>query len=167
MVRPAQQGVEPGPNGPAHPLRHDFRDGLRLLLRGLFHKPDGGLVPAVLGRGGGHGGELFCGEVHHLGGLSGLWAALALGAVFRQDLVHGILPSARLFHFIGHGYSPYWRCLTASYSTTAAAAEALRELSCPFMGMDTRKSHCSRTRRPMPSPSLPMTMAAGPFRSAS
>ena len=59
------------------------------------------------------------------------------------------------------------RCRTASYSKMAAAALALRELSLPFMGIRTRKSQVSDTRRPMPSPSLPMTMAAGPFRSAS
>ena len=35
------------------------------------------------------------------------------------------------------------------------------------MGMLTRKSQFSAARRVMPSPSLPMTMAAGPFRSAS
>ena len=49
----------------------------------------------------------------------------------------------------------------------AAAAEALRELSLPFMGILTLKSQVSATRRPMPAPSEPMTMAAGPFRSAS
>ena len=48
----------------------------------------------------------------------------------------------------------------------AAAAEALRELILPNMGMDTVKSQVSSTRRPRPEPSLPMTMAAGPFRSA-
>ena len=58
-----------------------------------------------------------------------------------------------------------WR--TASYSRIAAAAEALRELSLPFMGMRTSTSQVWATRRLMPSPSLPMTMAAGPFRSAS
>ena len=42
-----------------------------------------------------------------------------------------------------------------------------RELILPNMGMETVKSQVSATRRPMPSPSLPMTMAAGPFRSAS
>ena len=34
----------------------------------------------------------------------------------------------------------------------------------PFMGMDTVKSHSWATRRLMPLPSLPMTMAAGPFQ---
>ena len=58
-------------------------------------------------------------------------------------------------------------CRSASYSSTAAAADALRELMRPFMGMLTRKSQLSRTRRPIPSPSLPMTMAAGERRSAS
>ena len=57
-----------------------------------------------------------------------------------------------------------WR--TASYSRMAAAAEAFREEMRPFMGMLTRKSQFSETRRVMPLPSEPMTMAAGPFRSA-
>ena len=35
------------------------------------------------------------------------------------------------------------------------------------MGILTKKSQFSAARRVMPSPSLPMTMAAGPFRSAS
>ena len=48
----------------------------------------------------------------------------------------------------------------------AAAADAFREEMCPFMGMLTKKSQFSATRRLMPSPSEPMTMAAGPFRSA-
>ena len=56
---------------------------------------------------------------------------------------------------------------TASYSRMAAAAEAFRESMRPFMGMLTKKSQFSSARRVMPSPSLPMTMAAGPFRSAS
>ena len=54
----------------------------------------------------------------------------------------------------------------ASYSRMAAAADAFREEICPFMGMLTRKSQFSATRRLMPSPSEPMTMAAGPLRSA-
>ena len=43
----------------------------------------------------------------------------------------------------------------------AAAAEALSEEILPFIGMLTRKSHFSRTSLVIPSPSLPMTMAAG------
>ena len=58
-----------------------------------------------------------------------------------------------------------WR--RASYSSTAAAADALRDEIRPLMGMLTRKSQLSWTSRPMPSPSLPMTMAAGRRRSAS
>ena len=34
----------------------------------------------------------------------------------------------------------------------------------PFMGMDAVKSHFSRTRRPTPSPSFPMTRPMGPVR---
>ena len=49
----------------------------------------------------------------------------------------------------------------------AAAAEAFRELIFPFMGILTVKSQVSATKRLMPLPSLPMTMAAGPFKSAS
>ena len=37
----------------------------------------------------------------------------------------------------------------------------------PFMGMLTKKSQLSAASRVMPLPSEPMTMAAGPFRSAS
>ncbi len=108
VVRPAQQGVEPGPDTPAHALRHNLRDGLVFFYGGLFHQPDGRLVRAVPRRGGGDGRELSSGEVHHLFWLCGLFRGCgpsALGAVFRQDLVHGILPSARLFHLIGHGYA--------------------------------------------------------------
>ena len=54
-----------------------------------------------------------------------------------------------------------------TYKKVRAAAEAFKEFSFPRMGMRTRKSQFSVTRRPMPSPSLPMTMAAGPLRSAS
>ena len=50
---------------------------------------------------------------------------------------------------------------------TTAAAEAFRELIFPFMGILTVKSQVSATKRLMPLPSLPMTMAAGPFKSAS
>ena len=59
------------------------------------------------------------------------------------------------------------RCRRASYRRMAAAALAFRELSLPFMGMWTSTSQVSATRRLIPSPSEPMTMAAGPFRSAS
>ena len=47
------------------------------------------------------------------------------------------------------------------------AAAALRELSLPCMGILTKKSQFSWARRVIPSPSLPMTMAAAPRRSAS
>ena len=46
-----------------------------------------------------------------------------------------------------------------------AAAEAFRELILPAMGMETMTSQFFRTSWLMPTPSLPMTMAAGPFRS--
>ena len=45
----------------------------------------------------------------------------------------------------------------------AAAADALRDEILPFMGILTLKSQLSETRRLMPCPSLPMTMAAAPF----
>ena len=57
-------------------------------------------------------------------------------------------------------------CRTASYSMIAAAADALRDEILPFMGILTLKSQLSETRRLMPCPSLPMTMAAAPLRSA-
>ena len=79
---------------------------------------------------------------------------------FGISIAHG-----RLLAWVREDYPPIrWR--TASYSSTAAAAEAFRELILPNMGMETVKSQVSVTRRPMPSPSLPMTMAAGPFKSA-
>ena len=52
------------------------------------------------------------------------------------------------------------------YRSMAAAALAFREDIFPFMGMLTRKSQFSAARRVIPAPSEPMTMAAGPFRSA-
>ena len=52
------------------------------------------------------------------------------------------------------------------YRSMAAAALAFSEDIFPFMGMLTRKSQFSATSRLMPSPSEPMTMAAGPLRSA-
>ena len=64
------------------------------------------------------------------------------------------------------GALPYPRCRTASYNKIAAALDALRDEIWPCMGILTLKSHASATRRLMPSPSLPMTMAAGPLRSA-
>ena len=102
-----------------------------------------------------------------------LQGELRRGAAMSIQFVVPILRHRAFVLFLGCGfltrraeaYSPRWR--TASYSRMAAAALALRELSLPFMGMLTLKSHCWETRRPMPSPSLPMTMAAGPFRSAS
>ena len=48
---------------------------------------------------------------------------------------------------------------------TAAAADALSELTCPFMGRLSTKSQFSLIRRPIPSPSEPMTRAIGPVRS--
>jgi hypothetical protein len=47
-----------------------------------------------------------------------------------------------------------------------AATEALSEDKAPAIGIDTKKSHFSRTRREMPSPSEPITRATGPFRFA-
>ena len=78
----------------------------------------------------------------------------------------GLCSSLRSIRAAPHAYT-LLRCRTASYSSTAAAAEALSELIFPNMGMETVKSQVSATRRLMPDPSLPMTMAAGPFRSAS
>ena len=93
--------------------------------------------------------------------------------VLGQEEVDILLFLQHLFFLLVHGfsslrvsvYSPrLWR--TASYSRIAAAALAFREEIWPLMGMLTRKSQFSRTRRLIPLPSLPMTMAAGPFRSA-
>ena len=64
------------------------------------------------------------------------------------------------------GTGNYPRCRTASYNKIAAAFDALRDEMRPRMGILTLKSHASATRRLMPSPSFPMTMAAGPLRSA-
>ena len=99
---------------------------------------------------------------------------VAAAAELRQNILQGKLRYFVVILSVFHGTSlldapgPYtvrWR--TASYSSTAAAAEAFRELILPNMGMDTVKSQFSATSRLMPSPSEPMTMAAGPLRSAS
>ena len=56
----------------------------------------------------------------------------------------------------------FWR--TASYIKSAAATEALRELTRPNMGICTRTSHVSFTKWDMPRPSLPMTRTIGSVR---
>ena len=50
--------------------------------------------------------------------------------------------------------------------STAAAAEALRELNEARIGMVTRWSQCQRTSGRMPLPSLPITRQTGPEKSA-
>ena len=57
--------------------------------------------------------------------------------------------------------------LIARVPNLPAAAEALSELTFPFIGRLTVKSQLSRTRRPIPSPSEPMTSAIGPVKSVS
>ncbi len=57
------------------------------------------------------------------------------------------------------------RCLAASKSTTPAATETLRLSTWPPMGMDTRRSHDSRTSLRIPLPSAPSTMAEGDVQS--
>ena len=44
-----------------------------------------------------------------------------------------------------------------SYIRIAAATEALRLLTCPFIGSETISSQFSRTKRDKPKPSLPTT----------
>ena len=79
---------------------------------------------------------------------------------FRRQLNLRILYGVDEFFF-----KHYSLCFTTSYMMMAAALDALRELTLPFIGMLTTKSHFSRTRRLMPNPSLPMTIAAGPVMS--
>ena len=57
------------------------------------------------------------------------------------------------------------RCLSISYMVIAAAALALRELTCPFIGRLTIKSQLSATSHPIPSPSEPITSASAPVKS--
>ena len=99
---------------------------------------------------------------------------VAAAAELRQNILQGKLRYFVVILSVFHGTSlldapgPYTvRCRTASYSKMAAAADAFREDILPRMGMLTRKSQFSATKRLMPSPSEPMTMAAGPLRSAS
>ena len=99
---------------------------------------------------------------------------VAAAAELRQNILQGKLRYFVVILSVFHGTSlldapgPYTvRCRTASYSRMAAAADAFREEILPRMGMLTRKSQFSATSRLMPSPSEPMTMAAGPLRSAS
>lgn len=68
-------------------------------------------------------------------------------------------------HLFCHMLTYFIRCLSISYMSTAAAVEALSELTRPRSGMLTRKSQRSRTSRPSPSPSEPMTSAMGPVSS--
>ena len=58
-------------------------------------------------------------------------------------------------------------CLMISYINMAAALLAFSELILPDIGIDTVKSHFSFTSLLIPLPSLPMTIAIGPLRSAS
>ena len=99
---------------------------------------------------------------------------VAAAAELRQNILQGKLRYFVVILSVFHGTSlldapgPHTvRCRTASYSRMAAAADAFREDILPRMGMLTRKSQFSATSRLMPSPSEPMTMAAGPLRSAS
>src|SRR3972149_342155 len=48
------------------------------------------------------------------------------------------------------------RCLKASNNATAPACAAFNELTWPAIGIDTQKSHLSRTSRLMPMPSPPV-----------
>ena len=101
VVRPAQQSMKAGPDGPAHIFRHDLRDGLAGLGRGPFCRGARGLgrgAPLPLRRGG-----LSLREVYHFFWFFGLWGRPALGAVFRQDLIDGVLRPAFLVFQIGHG----------------------------------------------------------------
>ena len=54
-------------------------------------------------------------------------------------------------------------CFAASNMRIPAATEALREFILPRIGREAMKSHFSRTRRPMPLPSEPMTRAMLPL----
>ena len=56
-------------------------------------------------------------------------------------------------------------CLTASYITIPADTDAFSDVTLPFIGIFTRKSQFFLTSSLIPNPSLPMTMAIGPFKS--
>src|SRR5581483_4430323 len=58
------------------------------------------------------------------------------------------------------------RCRTTSNSVTAAAAETLRELTRPCIGIFARSSHLSNTPGRIPLPSPPSTTAMGPRKSS-
>ena len=59
----------------------------------------------------------------------------------------------------------YILCLTASYITIPADTDALSDVISPFIGILINISAFSLTNFPMPKPSLPITIAKGPFKS--
>jgi hypothetical protein len=59
------------------------------------------------------------------------------------------------------------RCRTASNKHTPVATLTFKHSTMPLMGIRARWSHFSPVSRRMPSPSAPMTMPIGPFRSTS
>ena len=103
------------------------------------------------------------------------------GGAFRLvgGLLHGCfqffrpIHSGRILILFGHGtssllsaFSGYslwcWRAISARI--TEAAVDTLKELTWPYMGIDTIPSQASFTTRDTPSPSLPMTSAQGPSK---
>ena len=62
-------------------------------------------------------------------------------------------------------YVPYILCLTASYITIPADTDALSDVISPFIGILINISAFSLTNFPIPKPSLPITIAKGPFKS--
>ena len=59
------------------------------------------------------------------------------------------------------------RLRRTSQINTAPAVATLKELTLPYMGMETIPSHASRTIRETPAPSLPNTSAHAPEKSVS
>ena len=103
-------------------------------------------------------------------GLSGLGIH---GGLQPLGPVHGFFLGVLLFcqvvpslHFSlcdKYNYSLWcWRAISARM--TEAAVETLKELTWPYMGMETMPSQVSFTTRDTPSPSLPMTRAQGPLK---
>ena len=76
---------------------------------------------------------------------------------FLESYFNGLrLPETRNYQ-LQPAFSTRWRRVSAS--TIPVLTDTLRLSTVPSMGMETSASQCSRVRRRMPSPSLPITQA--------
>ena len=76
---------------------------------------------------------------------------------FLESYFNGLrLPETRNYQ-LQPAFSTRWRRVSAS--TMPVLTDTLRLSTVPSMGMETNASQCSRVRRRMPSPSLPITQA--------